>query len=158
MRAHASKTTIYRRWPSKARLAVDAVLAWREALAPIAIADTGSLAGDLDAMVATIPDFGEPAQRQLAVISGLLSAAAREAELRGALTTLLAQPRSLVRGMLARAVQRGEVRRDCDLDLIVDGLLGLTILRTLLGDVPDRRFALRVVHNFIRPMLSGGSA
>ena len=33
-RAHAGKGALYRRWPSKAALVADAVLAWREKLGP----------------------------------------------------------------------------------------------------------------------------
>ena len=47
-RAHAGKDALYRRWPSKAALVVDAVAAWRQRFAPLTIPDTGSLRGDLE--------------------------------------------------------------------------------------------------------------
>ena len=58
--AHASKGTIYRRWSSKAALVVDTVTAWRETVAPTEIPDTGSLSGDLEAMVAAVPNLTNP--------------------------------------------------------------------------------------------------
>ena len=41
-RAHAGKGALYRRWPSKAALVVDAINAWREARGPLSIPDTES--------------------------------------------------------------------------------------------------------------------
>ena len=70
-RAHAGKGALYRRWPSKAALVVAAVMAWREQAAPVTIPDTGSLTGDIDAMIAAVPDFDEAAKRQMAASSAL---------------------------------------------------------------------------------------
>ena len=41
--AHAGKGALYRRWPSKATLVVDALVAWREQFAPVSVPDTRSL-------------------------------------------------------------------------------------------------------------------
>lgn len=157
-RAHTSKATIYRRWPSKASLVVDAVRAWREQLAPTATPNTGSFTDDLDAMVALIPDFDEARRRQLAVIAGLVSAAGRDPELRTALSTLFEEPRNLLGEILARAVERGEIAPDCDIELVADALVGLNLLRSLLGDAPDRRFADRVVRRLLLPLVTPGSS
>src|SRR6202451_3503036 len=46
-RAHASKATIYRRWPGKAELVVDALTSLKGA--PL-VPDTGTLRGDLEAI------------------------------------------------------------------------------------------------------------
>src|ERR1700676_2419297 len=56
-RARAGKGALYRRWPSKAALVIDAVRSWRDTLAPTEIPDTGSLRGDLDALVASVPEW-----------------------------------------------------------------------------------------------------
>src|SRR5258708_25842867 len=45
------KAAIYRRWSSKAALITDALLYWRPDLLTNDAPDTGSLAGDLDAIV-----------------------------------------------------------------------------------------------------------
>jgi AcrR family transcriptional regulator len=58
-RARAGKGAIYRRWPSKAALVADAVVAWRDQLRPSAPPDTGSLRGDVDAMTSSMPDSGQ---------------------------------------------------------------------------------------------------
>src|SRR5258705_6913659 len=50
-RAVAGKAAIYRRWSSKAALITDTLVYWRPDLLTNDAADTGSLAGDLDAIV-----------------------------------------------------------------------------------------------------------
>src|ERR1700755_628081 len=50
-RAGVGKAAIYRRWSSKAALMADALVHWRPDLLEDDAPDTGSLAGDLDAIV-----------------------------------------------------------------------------------------------------------
>lgn len=50
-RAGVGKAAIYRRWSSKAALITDALVYWRPDLLSYEAPDTGSLAGDLDAIV-----------------------------------------------------------------------------------------------------------
>ena len=82
-RAHASKTTIYRRWPGKpalVRAAVDAHLAGRLLRA----ADTGRLRGDLFAVMRAMP--GHLTDEFLALMSGLTHALRQDPELAQVLT------------------------------------------------------------------------
>jgi len=51
-RSGVAKTSIYRRWPSKAEMVFDLVLHSSEELAPLE--DRGSLAGDIDALAGRI--------------------------------------------------------------------------------------------------------
>ncbi len=154
-RAHAGKGAVYRRWPSKAALVVDAIMAWREAFAPLAVPDTGSLEGDIDALVAAIPDFDTENQRQMAVFVGLATAASRDPELRAAFAdTLLDRPRRALRTVLDRAVDRGEIRRDQDLDLVPDVVIGLNMLHVLVGGAPDRPFVERVLREVVYPLVT----
>jgi AcrR family transcriptional regulator len=154
-RAHAGKGALYRRWPSKAALVVDAIMAWREAFAPLAVPDTGSLEGDIDALVAAVPEFDSDTQRQMAVFVGLATAASRDPELRAAFAdTLLERPRRALRTMLDRAVDRGEIRRDQDLDLVPDVVIGLNMLHVLVGGTPDRPFVERVLREVVYPLVT----
>jgi AcrR family transcriptional regulator len=154
-RAHAGKGALYRRWPSKAALVVAAVMAWREHATPLTIPDTGSLTGDIDAMIAGVPEVDEAAKRLMAVVVGLAGAASRDPELRTALSTnLLARPRHAVRAVLERAVARGEIAPELDLELVPDILLGLNVLRILLGDPPDRDYVSRVLNTIIYPFVT----
>jgi AcrR family transcriptional regulator len=50
-RAGVGKAAIYRRWSSKAALMADALVHWRPDLLDRDVPDTGSLTGDLEAVV-----------------------------------------------------------------------------------------------------------
>ena len=152
-RAHAGKGALYRRWPSKAELVVDAVSAWREEQAPMSIPDTGSLRGDLEAMIEAVPDFGEVARRQMGVIIGLATAIGRDAALKTAISeNLLERPRRSLRQVLERAVARGEIAAGRDLNLLSDVLIGLNTMRILFGEVPDPAYVRRVFETILYPL------
>jgi AcrR family transcriptional regulator len=154
-RAHAGKGALYRRWPSKATLVVDALVAWREQFVPVSIPDTGSLRGDMEAMIAAAPAFDETVQRQMGVFAGLATAAARDPELKAELSsTVLGRPRRLLRGVLDRAVARGEIPAERDLEIVADILIGLNILQVLLGEAPNRDYVERVFRNVIYPLVA----
>ncbi len=134
---------------------MDAIVAWREQVAPIEAPDTGSLRGDIEAMIQATPDFGEDDRRMLAVISGLATAAARDPELNAAFKDhALELPRRLVRQVLDHAVARGEIPAGRELDLVPDILIGLNMLRIVLGEVPDRPFVRRVFEEIILPLVT----
>lgn len=155
-RAHAGKGAIYRRWPSKAALVVDAVMAWREEMGTVAVPDTGSLAGDIDAVVAAVPAAGDADREQLSVIAAVLTAASRDPELGAAVSEhVLERPRQGVRELLDRAVRRGEIPPDRDLDLLPDLLVGLSLTRLVTGRVPDREFVRRVFDQVVLPLATG---
>lgn len=155
-RAHAGKGALYRRWPSKAALVVDAILAWREAQAPAAAPDTGSLRGDLDAMIEAVPEFDDAAKQQIAVFHGLATAANRDPELKAAISTqVLERPRRVLGEVLQQAVARGEIPANRDLELIPDIIIGLNLVRVMAGDFPDRAYVERVLHTIIYPLVTG---
>src|ERR1700761_7696165 len=54
-RAGVGKAAIYRRWPSKEVVVADAIAHWRRRLGPVEPPDTGSLRGEIDALVADTP-------------------------------------------------------------------------------------------------------
>jgi AcrR family transcriptional regulator len=154
-RAHAGKGALYRRWPSKAALVVDAILAWREAQAPMRAPDTGSLLGDFEAMIEAVPEFDEAAKQQIAVFHGLATAASRDPELKAAISTqVLGRPRSLIDEVLQRAVARGEIPAERDLELIPDIIIGLNLVRVMMGELPDREYVERVLHTIIYPLVT----
>ena len=154
-RAHAGKGALYRRWSSKAALVVDAVVAWRDELGPVTVPDTGSLRGDVETVIASLPDFDDAARRQFAVIMGLVTAASRDPELQAALSdNVLERPRRAVREMLQRAVERGEISPDRNLDLVPDVVIGLNMIRMLLGEFPDRAHMRRVFDEIVYPLVT----
>jgi AcrR family transcriptional regulator len=154
-RARAGKGALYRRWPSKAALVADALVAWREQLAPLEVPDTGSLRGDIEAIVQAVPDFSAVDRRMMGVISGVATAAARDPELKAAVgEQVLARPRGLLRQVLERARARGEIPAECNLELVPDVLIGLNALRLILGELPDRAFVRRVFDEIIYPLVT----
>src|SRR3990170_4095168 len=68
-RARAGKATLYRRWPSKAELVIDAVACLKkDDYHPANLPDTGTLRGDLVAMIK--PHTIEDGERKLQIVAG----------------------------------------------------------------------------------------
>ena len=156
-RAHASKTTIYRRWPGKAELvraAVDAHIAGRVP----AGRDTDSLRGDFLAVLRAMRDHLTP--EFLAMMSGLVHAMRTDGELAASLRSLVDQD-EVAEQIIARAVQRGELpalaaRRQARL---VHEVIEAQIFRQMMiaGDLDDT-FARHVVDDIVLPLLAGSTA
>jgi len=158
-RAGVGKGALYRRWTSKAKLVTDAMIRGREHVAPFSLPDTGSLQGDLEAMVAQVPDFDEAAKRQTSILLGLIGAATRDADLRQSLAgTGFEQPRQAILDVLGRAVSREEIPPRVDIELVPDIILGLNLLRIMRGGLPDRAYLERVLHSVIYPLVTGTPA
>jgi AcrR family transcriptional regulator len=155
-RARAGKGALYRRWPSKAALMIDAIAAWRQQLAPQEAPDTGSLRGDLDAMVAGMPEWDDDSQQMVLVVSGLVTAARRDPELAAALAgPILDTPFALLREVFERAVDRGEIPPERDVVLVIETMLALITFRIVMkGELPGRPFVRRIVDEIVYPLLT----
>lgn len=152
-RAGVGKAAIYRRWPSKAVVVADAIAHWRRRLGPIEPPDTGSLRGDIEAVVAAVPEFNDVELNTIQVIVGVATAAMHDPVLAAALDDLvLSPPRHAVRVLLDRAVARGEIPAGRDLSLIPDVLLGLNVLRVVTRRPIDRVYVRRVLEDVIVPL------
>lgn len=153
-RAHVGKAAIYRRWPSKAVVVAEAIALWRREAGPFAAPDTGTLVGDLEALVSAVPDY-DVELSTINVVIGLATVAVREPTLAAAIDELmLAQPRQMLRAVLDRAVERGEISTDRDLTLVPDLVLGLNLLRAVTGRPIDRVFVRRVLEDIILPLVT----
>ena len=62
---------------------------------------------------------------------------------------VLAPRRKSMREALERAQARGEVRHDCDVELVLDMLTGPFYFRTLFGHVPITRNTTRLVVEYV---------
>ena len=152
-RAGVGKAAIYRRWPSKAVVVADAIAYWRRRLGPAEPPNTGSLHGDIEALVAAVPDLNDAELNTVQVIVGVATAAMHNPVLAAALDDLvLAIPRQVVRAVLDQAVSRGEIPAGRDLSLIPDVALGLNVLRVMTGRPIDRVYVRRVLEDVILPL------
>lgn len=147
-RAGASKATMYRRWRSKAQLVVDALADLQAVARP---ADTGSLRGDFDRVCAELTD--EQEARTLAVMRGLASALPHDVELRAAFEEGFVAPRRAALGeIFARAVARGEVAPERDVELLASAIPAMMLHRILTGEgPPSPAFARHVVDELVIP-------
>jgi AcrR family transcriptional regulator len=152
-RAGVGKAAIYRRWPSKAVVVADAIAHWRRRLGPVEPPDTGSLRGDIEAVIATMPELDTANSSTIQVVVGVATAAMHNPVLAAALDDLvLSPPRHAVRTLLDRAVARGEIPAGRDLSLIPDVALGLNVLRVITGRPIDRVYVRRVFEDVILPL------
>ena len=132
-RAGVHKTTVYRRWPTKALLVEDATLAHAERNIPIP--DTGTLLGDLQALgraVAATIGAEVGARRSRSIVA----AAAASSDVAASLNAFWAERLSLTRPIVERAIARGEIPPSTDPNLIVEALVGPLWMRLLLTGEP----------------------
>jgi AcrR family transcriptional regulator len=123
-RAGVGKTTIYRRYASKEELVADAIESMREEMI---IPDTGSLVGDIDALVETAAQISlTPLGRQ--TFAMIISSAASNALFAQIYWTKYLQPRRQTFSIvIERAKVRGEISGDVDADLVFDTMSGIML-------------------------------
>lgn len=124
--AGASKATIYRRWQSKEAL----VLAAFTQLPPIVPADRGAL---LPELLELFGQYQRTTQSPLfrSALPALIAACVSDPHLALTMETLNEQRRVPLRMVLQRAVRRGELPPDADLELAIDAIQGLVTVRGL---------------------------
>jgi AcrR family transcriptional regulator len=150
-RAHSSKNTIYRRWPGKAELVVDALHTLKGT--PL-IPDTGSLRGDLELIAQGSVSADNRFDAQL--MMGLITALAHDSELRRVFRERLIEPnQATLKAVFERAMARGEVSEDRNLDLLVSIYPALMVQHLLkFGEIPGAEFAQQVIDDVILPLAS----
>jgi AcrR family transcriptional regulator len=155
-RAGVSKATIYRWWPTKETLAIDALYedwAGDGAVVP----DTGSLRGDLLALF--LPWSKRVSSRPYArVLGGLLTKARTDPRFAEEYDARLVQPRrDQARPILVRAIGRGEITAQTDVELALDLLYGPLYHRLLQGHLPlTDDFVVGVVDTVLSGLLVRG--
>jgi AcrR family transcriptional regulator len=129
-RAGVGKTTIYRRWRTKNELVLEAIEQLRPPGPP---PDTGSLIGDLDALVELQRERLEASQLPR-IMPRVLGEALDEPELHAQVVERAVNPiRQVLEVIVRRAVDRGELREDLDVATMVDVLHAAPIYKLLMA-------------------------
>jgi AcrR family transcriptional regulator len=146
-RAGVGKATIYRRWPGKEDLLLDALAALKT---PLPEPRGDSVREDLVALMqAMASDYADPARaREFAL---LLGEGAKYPRLMAKYTGTVVEPRrEVIRSVLRRGVASGELRPDVDVDVALFMLTGAVIARG--KDQPEAisaSYAQRVVDELL---------
>ncbi len=129
-----AKTTLYRRWPTKAALCMDLYLdiSGRELNMP----DMGDVVSDLRHIAKTVVHLQTRTVAGPAFL-GLIAEVQVNPGTRKAFSAEFAKRRrEVTRAVLKRAIQRREIRADTDIDLFIDALGGAVTFRLLQGHAP----------------------
>lgn len=144
-RAGVSRTTIYRRWPSKAAVVVAAVSSLY--LDRVEVPDTGSLSDDLVTLLSE--SYRVMADGDGRVLERLLRESGQHPELVDVVRSILYARRRLYATILSRATARGELTAEVDQELLLDLLLGPLWFRLLVSGAPITPDAARSVTELV---------
>jgi AcrR family transcriptional regulator len=140
--AGTGKQTIYRRWPGKAELVLDALAA--HAVERIDQSERleepveAALRGFLVRLFGVLEETG-------GAVRGLMAHAQEDPKFRARLTERLIGPRRrALRAVLEAGVARGELPAGADLDATVIALYGAMWYRLMLDEPLDKEFAIRL--------------
>ena len=155
-RAGVGKAAIYRRWSSKAALLADALVHWRPDLLESGAPDTGSLTGDLDAVVERVKR-NDDARVSTDLVLRVALEAVHDHELASALDELmLLRGRRVMSAILDRAAERGEISADRDWSMVADVAPAMGLLRVVRGQRVDAAFFREVFDTLVLPAVTAG--
>jgi AcrR family transcriptional regulator len=152
-RAGVGKATIYRRWPSREALLLGVMSAEVPALE---CPDTGSLREDL---VAVFGDLAEQVATAgpASYLSDIIGEAARNPAMAESFQRLITARRSVCGVAVQRAADRGDLRDDVDVDLVIDLVSGAIFYRKLFAlSTSDRAHVGRIVDAVLFGVLRDG--
>ncbi len=153
-RAGAGKATIYRRWPSKTELFIDAIAHLKRIqVDPEALPDTGTLREDLLGLFK--PQSIEETEHRLKIMAGLASLISQDQVLAEAANAAVVHPWAEAHfALMRRAVERGEIAADADIATVSQVLPSMAAYRTLVQRQPfDQDFLVSMVDGVILPAL-----
>jgi AcrR family transcriptional regulator len=132
-KACVGKATIYKWWPSKAYVALEAFLGTMNRMVPTS--DTGSAERDLkEQLHSVITFYTSPTGR---IFGQFLAEGQSDKEFAALFRERFLKPRrELVGVIFDRAVERGEIDRNVDRELVLDLIFGPAILRLMVEHAP----------------------
>ena len=134
-----AKTTLYRHWSTKAALCIDLYL---EVARELKDPDTGYISSDLAYIFNTVVHLQTRTVAGPAFIGLIAEALSNPGSSASLLAEFARQRRSVTRKVLERAIDRGEISPQTDVDVVIDALGGATTFRLLQGHAPlSRKFA-----------------
>jgi AcrR family transcriptional regulator len=152
-RAGVGKATVYRRWPSKEDLAVSAMQRLYQAEFPEP--DTGSIRTDLAESYRTVLAFVNSAEGA-AFLRMSIAESVRDERIAALYRSSTIRREQLSRVTFERAIARGEVRPDIDVDSAVQWLGGMITVRAVSGrPMPTEDDVDALVDFTLRGVLAG---
>ena len=150
-RAGTSKATVYRWWPNKAAVVIEA---FREATAPeLPLRDTGLLREDLTNQ---LRNFARVLSgRGGRMLRAFVVAARSDPDVAAAFRSIWSNPRRAeAKEMLRQKQASGQLRKNANLDLVLDSLYGPLYYRFLVkNDPPSQKYAEAVVELLIEGLV-----
>ncbi len=150
-KAGASKATLYRRWPSKAELVVDAMqcrMQGKEVLP-----DTGDVRQDLLTGLRRMTK--DMATRDVALAVGLMNAMRNDEHLARVIREQMFDVKhSATQAWISRAIERGQLPPTADAELFQEVAPAMVFMRLMMTGQPvDETFLLRIVDDVLLPLL-----
>jgi AcrR family transcriptional regulator len=137
-RSGVAKTTIYRHWPNRAALVIDACLRMDDG--DQSPPDTGSLEGDVSAFLKNLAGLLATA-RWSSILPSIVDSAEHEPTFADIHSTIQRRHAAPLRAALERAVVRGEIQPSADLSSVVAALVGPLFYRRWFSREPiDDKF------------------
>lgn len=146
-RAGVAKTTIYRWWPTKSALTVEAI---RCGSAPAPVEPTGDVRTDVRAAVQAVADCYAGSALG-AALPGVVADLVQEGSAGELLDALLHPHREALRRIVGDAADRGELAHGVDAELLHEVVAGTIFYRVLLG----RRMTCDIADELVDILLDG---
>src|SRR6185312_16418177 len=140
-RAGVGKATIYRRWSSKHDLVAAALASIDD---DVHLPDTGNTRDDF---VALVRDFARVSLTTVLgpMIGALTAAAVSDPELLGIVwTNLIAKRQEIGKRLLRRGIERGDVRPDTNVDVVMNMVAGTAIFAVTFRQTEPSELPLRL--------------
>jgi AcrR family transcriptional regulator len=145
-RSGVAKTTIYRHWPSREALVIDAA---SRISAEQEVPDTGSLEGDVTAILANLGHLLGTA-RWSSVVPSIVDVAERDPEFAGVHGKIQRGHAAPLREVIERAAARGLISAAADPSGMISALIGPLYYRRWFSREPiDDQFVKMIVSNVI---------